>query len=62
MLRGIIVIVYVVAGIVVANSHHYLGGLNDLKSILSAVLAIVLWPLILLGVDLHLGLVTALLP
>ncbi len=62
MLRGIIVIVYVVAGLVVASSHHYLTGLNDLRSILSAVLAIVLWPLVLLGVDLHLGLVLALLP
>jgi nitric oxide reductase large subunit len=62
MLRGIIAIVYIVAGIAVANSHHYFTGLNDLMAILSAVLAVVLWPLILLGVDLHLGLVLALLP
>jgi hypothetical protein len=58
MLRGIITIVYVVAGIAVANSHHYFGDLHSLMGILSAVLAVVLWPLILLGVDLHLGLMT----
>jgi hypothetical protein len=57
MLRGIISIVYIVAGIVVANSHHYFANLHSLMGILSAVLAVVLWPLVLLGVDLHLGLI-----
>ena len=55
MLRGIIAIVYVVAGLAVANVHHYFAHLDNLTAILSAVLAVVLWPLILLGVDLHLG-------
>ncbi len=37
-----------------AASHHYLRHLNALRPIASAVLAVVLWPLVLLGVNLHL--------
>jgi hypothetical protein len=40
-------------GIVVAAAHHYLRHLHTLKPIVSLVLAIVLWPLVLLGVNLH---------
>jgi len=46
-------LVYLVIGLVVAANHHYLNNLDALKPILSALLAIVLWPLILLGIDLH---------
>ena len=49
----IVLIVYLVVGLVVANSHHYLSHLDSAKSVLSAVLAVGLWPLILLGVSLH---------
>ena len=54
-MRTLLAIVYVVIGIVVASSHHYLNHLSDIKSIGSAVLAIILWPLVLFGVNLHLG-------
>ena len=40
-------------GVVVANSHHYFTHLNSLTAVLSALLAVVLWPLILFGVSLH---------
>jgi hypothetical protein len=40
-------------GIIVANSHHYFRGMNDVKDVLSAVLAVILWPLVLLKVNLH---------
>jgi hypothetical protein len=40
-------------GIVVAASHHYLRHVHSLKPIVSLVLAIVLWPLVLLGINLH---------
>jgi len=46
--------VYLTVGLVVASSHGFVGHLNGLMPILSAVLAVVLWPLVLLGVDLHL--------
>ena len=53
MLRKILGLVYLVVGLVVANTHHYFVKLNSLKPIVSAVLAVVLWPLVLLGVSLH---------
>lgn len=56
MRRGmatVIVIVYLVIGLVVAQTNDYLKGLGNLKPIVSAVLAIILWPLILVGVDIR---------
>jgi hypothetical protein len=53
-LSSIIGVVYLVVGLVVASSHAYLANINTLMPILSAVLAVLLWPLILVGVDLHL--------
>jgi hypothetical protein len=45
-------VVWVLIGIVVAWEHRYLT-LAFLKLVLSALLAIFLWPLVLLGVNLH---------
>jgi hypothetical protein len=53
-LSGIISVVYLVVGLVVASSHAYLTNLTALLPILSAILAVVLWPLVLVGVSLHL--------
>jgi hypothetical protein len=52
MIRRIIPIVYLVIGVAVAAQHHYLAHLNTASRILSALLAILLWPLVLLGVSL----------
>ena len=46
-------VVYLVVGAIVASSHHYFAHVNTLRQFVSAVLAVVLWPLILLGIDLH---------
>ncbi len=46
-------VIYLVAGGIIAATHHYWSSLNTVKQILSAVLATLLWPLILLGIDLH---------
>jgi hypothetical protein len=46
-------LIYVAVGIFVAASKDYLENLETVKRILSAALAIVLWPLLLLGIDLH---------
>jgi hypothetical protein len=54
VLRNIIVVVYLVVGVVVANSHHYFSHLHSLTAVLSALLAVLLWPLVLFGVSLHL--------
>ena len=50
--RNLIVLVYFVVGVVIAWDHHYIT-LAWLRTFASAVLAIVLWWLILLGVNLH---------
>ena len=46
-------IVYLVVGVAVAASHHYFKHLDTIRTIGSAVLAVVLWPLLLIGIDLH---------
>jgi hypothetical protein len=51
---SLLFIVYIVVGVVVAAGHHYFEHLDAVKPIASAVLAVVLWPLVLLGVNLHL--------
>ena len=53
MLRNILIIVHLVVGVFIANSHHYFSHLNSLTAALSARLAVLLWPLILFGVSLH---------
>src|SRR3954471_13789446 len=50
---SLIFVVYLVAGAIVAATHHYWSQLHTLKQIGSALLATVLWPLILLGINLH---------
>jgi hypothetical protein len=45
--------VYLVVGLIVAHSHHYFAHLGHAKRIVSAGLAILLWPLVLFGVNLH---------
>jgi hypothetical protein len=44
----------VVLGVVIALSHGY--AINNVSSLVSFVLAMFLWPLVLLGVDLHINL------
>jgi ABC-type anion transport system duplicated permease subunit len=43
-------VVWIVIGVIVASAHHYFDTLNSIGPILSAVLAVVLWPLVLFGV------------
>jgi hypothetical protein len=48
--------IYLIIGAFIAGSHHYFTHLSALEPVLSAVLAILLWPLLLVGVDLHVNL------
>ena len=50
---SVVSIVWIVIGLIVASGHGYLAHLNTLTPILSAILAVLLWPLVLLGVSLH---------
>jgi hypothetical protein len=51
-MRGVslLPLLWLVIGIVVAATHHFFAHLNTIGAILSAILAVILWPLILLGV------------
>jgi hypothetical protein len=51
--RNLLGLIYVAIGIFVAASKDYFDNLETVKRVLSALLAIVLWPLLLLGIDLH---------
>jgi hypothetical protein len=51
--RRLLFLVYIGVGLVVAATHHYFRSLDTLRLIASAVLAVLLWPLVLLGIDLH---------
>ena len=44
-------VIYVLVGVIVAYSEDYLENLDRAKRLISAVLAILLWPLVLLGFD-----------
>jgi hypothetical protein len=45
-------LIYILVGIYIAFAYDYIG-VRLIKLVLSALLAILLWPLVLLGVDLH---------
>ena len=56
MRRGgpsLVAIIYVGIGIAIAASHHYFQHVNGIRGVVSAILAVALWPLVLFGVDLH---------
>ena len=51
--RKLLFLAYLVVGAIVAASKDYLENLDTVKQLASAVLAILLWPLLLLGIDLR---------
>ena len=54
MYRGsLLPIIYVVLGAFVAAAHHYFSHVGSVRGVGSALLAIFLWPLVLLGTNLH---------
>ena len=50
---SLLFVVYVAIGAVVAYTHDYWSNLHTAKQILSALLATILWPLLLLGINFH---------
>jgi len=50
---SLLFVIYIAVGAAVAATHHYWSNLHNVKQIISALLATVLWPLILVGVNLH---------
>jgi hypothetical protein len=52
---GLIIVLYLIVGIIVAIAQGYFENLGNVNSILELLVAIVLWPLILFGVDINIG-------
>jgi hypothetical protein len=46
-----VVVLYLVVGVIVASQNEYFENLDNANRIISALLAIVLWPLVLVGLD-----------
>ncbi|HSO02696.1 MAG TPA: hypothetical protein VLS46_09230 [Gaiellaceae bacterium] len=53
--RKLLGLIYLAIGVVVAASKDYLDNVETLKQVASAVLAILLWPLLFLGIDLRIN-------
>jgi hypothetical protein len=50
---SLLTIVYLAVGAFVASDHHYFEHVDRIKQVAEAALAVVLWPLVLLGVSMH---------
>ena len=50
---NVVALIYLVIGVLVAIARDYFENLETVTRIISALLAVLLWPLVLLGVDLH---------
>jgi hypothetical protein len=46
-------LIYVGVGVAIAASHDYFQNVNGWRGVVSAIFVIFLWPLILLGINLH---------
>ena len=51
---GTLGIIYLVIGIIVAATQGYFENFRKIIRIIEALLAVVLWPLVLLGIDINL--------
>ena len=50
---SLLALVYIGVGVAIAATHHYFQHLNGWRGVVSAIFAIFLWPLVLLGINLH---------
>ena len=53
MQGGLLTVVYVVIGAFVAAANDYFDSVGDVAGVATAVVAILAWPLILIGVDIR---------
>ena len=51
--RRLVLVAYLVTGVLVAAAKDYLDNMDTARRLASGLLAIVLWPLLFLGIDLH---------
>jgi hypothetical protein len=53
---GLLSVIYLIVGLFVASNENYLDNVNTVREVFSAILAVLLWPLVLIGVDFHVDL------
>lgn len=54
------VVIYIIVGVLVAagiigDNGNYFSGMNTIEEVANMLLAVLLWPLVLLGIDFNLG-------
>ena len=54
-IRTLLVLAYLIAGLVVAGYHDYFSNVDSVERLFSAVLAVLFWWMIPLGIDLHIN-------
>lgn len=50
---SLLTVIYLIVGAVVAADRDYFEGVNNLEKVVEATLAVLLWPLVLLGIDMR---------
>jgi hypothetical protein len=50
---SLLTIAYLAIGVIIAADHHYFHDVDRIKEVAEAVLAVIAWPLILLGVSMR---------
>jgi hypothetical protein len=50
---SLLTIAYVVIGLIVAADHHYFQHVDQIKQVAEGALAVIAWPLVLLGVSMR---------
>jgi len=50
---GLLPLIYLIVGAFIAGSHHYFDHVHTVAGVVSALLAMLLWPLTLLGMSVH---------
>jgi hypothetical protein len=50
---SLLTMIYLLVGVIVAATHSYFQNVDTIKEVVSAILAVVLWPLLFLGISLH---------
>lgn len=46
-------LVYAIVGAFVAAANHYFSHVGSLKGVVNAIIAIIIWPLVLIGIDIR---------
>jgi hypothetical protein len=53
LMGAVVTIVYLLVGVIVAANHDYFVNLGGWREAISALLAVLLWPLVVLGIDMN---------